>query len=492
MAAVAPLLGGCDSDHPASPSKGSSQGPSQGSAEGAARGSSPRIAIVGAGLAGLTCAYELSRNRVPATVYEANPDRFGGRCWTSRGWANGQTAEHGGEFIDTVHHSIRGLSTELGLVLDDLDDVPATRPPARDRYFLLGEVRSGSEVYAGYGRLRARADADARRIGSVRYDAAGKAARALDEMTAEQWLDDVLGHDHPLLRAATVQYLAEEYGLDPSELSAITMVTEYASGGLPSDERFHVRGGNDQLVTRLADRLPDGSVVRDAALARLTRLTDGSYRLGFTAGPDVSADVVVLAAPFASLRHADLDGAGLSDRKLACIRTLGMGTNAKLLLQLDHRLSHYGVTPRSRWSGEYYDARVDTWDSSALEPGGAGLLTVYSGGHVGASYPVAAPHGRAPAPVVDEALAEVDRAVPGLARGFAGRAWLDAWVDDPFTRGSYAAFGPGQVTRYWGFVGVAEGRVHFAGEHTSMRAQGFLDGAVSSGQRAAREVLAAL
>ena len=33
------------------------------------------------------------------------PDRLGGRCWTSRGWAHGQTAEHGGEFIDTVHHS---------------------------------------------------------------------------------------------------------------------------------------------------------------------------------------------------------------------------------------------------------------------------------------------------------------------------------------------------------------------------------------------------
>jgi monoamine oxidase len=65
-----------------------------------------------------------------------------------------------------------------------------------------------------------------------------------------------------------------------------------------------------------------------------------------------------------------------------------------------------------------------------------------------------------------------------------------ARVDDPFTRGSYAAFGPGQITRYWRFVGLAEGRVHFAGEHTSMWAQAFLDGAVSSGRRAAREVLA--
>jgi monoamine oxidase len=475
VAAVAPLIGACDSDHPTAPTAGSA----------------PRIAVVGAGLAGLTCAYELSRSGVDCTVYEANPDRIGGRCWTSRGWANGQTAEHGGEFIDTAQHSIRKLAAELGLVLDDLNAEPATRPSARDRYFLHGEVRSEAEVYAGYQRLRARADTDARRIGSYRYDQAGRAARALDEMTAEQWLDDVLGGDHPLLRAATWQYMAEEYGLDPSRLSAITMVMEYASGGLPSDERFHVRGGNDQLVTGLADRLPDGTVVRDAALARLTRLADRSYRLGFTSGPDVDADVVVLAAPFASLRHADLDGSGLSDRKLACIRSLGMGTNAKLLVQLDDRLDHYGVTPRSRWTGDYYDARVDTWDSSATEPGRTGLLTVYSGGHVGASYPTDEPHALAPRQVVDGTLLEVDRAVPGLARGYAGRAWLDSWVDDPFARGSYAAYRPGQITRYWGFVGLAEGRVHFAGEHTSMRAQGFLDGAVESGRRAAREVLAA-
>jgi len=479
-ATVGPLVAACDSEHPSDPSRRSN------------RGSLPRIAIVGAGLAGLTCAYELARSRVPSTVYEANPERIGGRCWTSRGWANGQTAEHGGEFIDTVHHSIRRLCAQLGLDLDDLDALPATRPPARDRYFLRGQVRSSGEVYAGYHRLRARADADARRIGSVRYDRAGRAARALDEMTAEQWLDDVLGHEHPLLRLATRQYMTEEYGLDPSRLSAVSMVTEYASGGLPSDERFHVRGGNDRIVTGLADRLPDGSVVRDASLSRLTRLEDDSYRLGFASGPDVDADVVVLAAPFASLRHADLDGSGLSDRKLDCIRSLGMGTNAKLLLQLDHRLDRYGATPRSRWSGDYYDARVDTWDSSATERGRSGLLTVYSGDHVGASYGAHRPHGHAPEHVVAGTLAEIDRAVPGLARGFAGQAWLDAWVDDPFTRGSYAAFGPGQVTRYWGFVGVAEGRVHFAGEHTSTRAQGFLDGAVASGQRAAREVLAAL
>src|SRR5262245_6167946 len=61
----------------------------------------PRIAIIGAGLAGLTCAYRLHQRGVAATVYKARHARVGGRCWTARGFAGGQTAEHGGEFIDS-------------------------------------------------------------------------------------------------------------------------------------------------------------------------------------------------------------------------------------------------------------------------------------------------------------------------------------------------------------------------------------------------------
>ena len=117
---------------------------------------------------------------------------------------------------------------------------------------------------------------------------------------------------------------------------------------------------------------------------------------------------------------------------------------------------------------------------------------MYSGGQVGASYGVRQPHGPAPRHVVDRTLAEITRAVPHLAHGYGGRAWVDSWVDDPYSHGSYAAYRPGQFTKWWGFVGKPEHRVHFAGEHTAMKALGFLDGAVESGHRAAREIRAAL
>src|SRR5262245_50280434 len=93
---------------------------------------SARVVVVGAGLAGLTCAYRLQRSDIIATVYEANT-RLGGRCWTRRGdFAEGQIAEHGGELIDQGHTRIRQLTQELGLPLDNL---LAAEPNSSELFF---------------------------------------------------------------------------------------------------------------------------------------------------------------------------------------------------------------------------------------------------------------------------------------------------------------------------------------------------------------------
>jgi monoamine oxidase len=450
----------------------------------------PRVVVVGAGLAGLTCAYRLHQQGVDAAVYEARPDRVGGRCWTAREFAEGQIGEHGGEFIDSDHTRMHALVRELGLRLEDRVAYAKRQKGDYARLYLDGALRHWDDVYADYGTLKRHLRTDAGRTGySGAY--ASDAAQAFDRTTARAWLDgNVPGGGGSLLGEAMREYLSEEFGLDAGRLSATNIFYLLEGNGSDidgSDERYHVHGGNDQVTQRLAERLPDGALRLDAPLEAMWRRDDGSYGLRFKGvRGDVAADRIVLAAPFTALRDVDLERAGLSPLKRECIDRLGMGTNSKVLMQFRHRPFHH-----HHWNGELTTDRpfLDTWDSSLTQPGRDGLLTVYSGGAIGAGYRTGRAHGPAPEPVVRHTLAALDRVVPGLSRDFNGRAWLDDWTRDPWVHGSYAAFLPGQTTRYSGVIARAEGGVHFAGEHTSVPYQGFLEGAVRSGERCEREVL---
>ena len=289
--------------------------------------------------------------------------------------------------------------------------------------------------------------------------------------------------------------MASEFGLDADRLSALNLFYEYVEATPGADERYHVSGGNDQIPAALADALPEGTINLDAPLEALFERADGSYGLRFGGSADeVVADQVVLAIPFTTLRRVDLAGAGLSAKKRRCIDELGMGTNAKVLMQFDRRPRDYGG-----WNGYMYndDPFLATWESTLGEPGRQSIITTYFGGRSGAGGLIA---DRAHAPTVERELRR-NRAsltqggrmgLDGLAAGFNGRAWTDHWVADPWARGSYAAFLPGQYTRYYGYVGKPEGAIHFAGEHTATDNQGYLEGAVESGERCAAEVRAAV
>ena len=314
------------------------------------------------------------------------------------------------------------------------------------------------------------------------------AARAFDRQDALSYLEaTVPGGADSLLGQSLQAYLSSEFGLDASDLAATSilyLLEGNAADEDGSDERFHVAGGNDQLVSGMADALPDGAVTMDAPLESLWRNDDGSYGMEIGGAGELEAERVVLALPFTTLREVDLDDAGLSPLKLEAIDELGMGTNSKVLLQFDRRPQHYG-----RWSGNLTtDTPFEyTWDTSVTQPGKAGLITAYSGART-APPTTSPPHGPAPDDIVADTLAALEPAAPGISKGFNGHAFLDEWASDPWSRGSYAAYEPGQTSRYAHEARRPEGGIHFAGEHTSYGFQGFLEGAVESGERAAAEV----
>jgi monoamine oxidase len=99
-------------------------------------------------------------------------------------------------------------------------------------------------------------------------------------------------------------------------------------------------------------------------------------------------------------------------------------------------------------------------------------------------------HGAAPAADIAWFLRQIEPVYPGTTSAYTGRAYEDHWALDPGVMGAYSYYRVGQASTYGPLAAATEGRIHFAGEHTSLTDQGFLEDAVATGERAARQVLA--
>jgi monoamine oxidase len=207
-----------------------------------------------------------------------------------------------------------------------------------------------------------------------------------------------------------------------------------------------------------------------------------------TAGNKVStvvADRVVLALPFSLLRQVDLSRANFPARKLTAISSLPMGTNSKLHLQFSRRLWYDLACNGATYADTGYQ---NTWEVTRGQAGTSGVLVDYTGGTVGNGFGPS----RTPAQYAQRFLGQVEPVLPGVSPLWNGRVALDYWPAYPWTRGSYSYWAVGQYTTIAGVEREPVRSCHFAGEHTSVDFQGYLNGAVESGQRAASEVLAAL
>jgi monoamine oxidase len=450
----------------------------------------PRVVIVGAGIAGLMAAYDLRRAGIVADVFEATP-RVGGRCWSERrAFADGQIAERGGELIDTEHEQLRALCAAFGLELDDL--TAAELPGSESIVTLADGPYRIADIDADFARLLPALERDARALGEdlPTWRKSTPAQRALDRMSASAWIESrVPGGLASRLGRLTANAYIEELGGDLYEISAVSVVDllrgsprDRFSPYQESDQRYHVRGGNDQVPRLLAASLDD-RIKTSHRLVALARRSDGRYRITFArdqALHDEVADRVIVAIPFTTLRQVDLDAAGFRPRKLRAIRELGMGRNAKLQLQFNGRLSQQqDANGETRVEGSFQTS----WEVTRAQPGTAGILNFYSGGSTATHAGEGEAEERA-----REALADLERALPGVTASWNGRAIRNAWERNPWSLGSYALFKPGQYTAFNGILHEPEGHVHFAGEQTSEEWQGYLNGAVESGQRAAREV----
>jgi monoamine oxidase len=433
------------------------------------------VLVAGAGLAGLAAAHDLVAMGASVTVVEAR-ERVGGRVWTIRdGFADRQHAEAGGDMIDSSHDEIRELADELGLKLSRIlrDGFGYVRPPPASNHPPSVVSRS---LMRGWARIGQHVGPLVRqyRLAERRWDS--PITLELARRSVAQWLDDERAD--PELRA-TATGLRGFFLADPEELSLLALVDQFAEDEPPgSGEMYRIAGGNDRLpaaiAARLADRIQLGTEL--VAVSVRGKSVQSTLKRGRTSAPWTS-DYLVLALPASVLRRVPITPA-LTGHQHTAIATLKYGRATKTLLQYSRRFWRARGRPRAFGSPLPYGA---IWEGNEDQAGPKGILTLLAGGTAS-----------------DQTQAMV--AKDGIARFAEGLLWLGAgpaqlgaarqivWESDPLARGGYAYFDPSFDPSLREWLAKPAGRLFFAGEHTSIRWQGYMNGAVESGRRAAAEI----
>jgi monoamine oxidase len=327
------------------------------------------------------------------------------------------------------------------------------------------------------------------------FEISTERGRELDKMSIVDWIEETFegGIESRIGQLLDVAYNIE-YGAECTEQSALNLLYLLAYSGQgqfrvfgPSNEKYHVVGGNDQITDRLAAKLP-GQITTGSELVAVRRNASGTFTLTFaqqSGTKTVTADKVVLALPFSILRSSvDLSKAGFEPLKLIAIREQGMGTNSKLHVQFSSRFWRPQGSNGETFTDTGYQ---NTWEVTRAQPGKSGILVDYTGGKIGASFGSGTPASRAA-----KFLGQLEPVLPGATKAWNGKAAIDFWPGYPWTKGSYSYWKVGQYQRFAGMEGRRQGNCLFAGEHTSIDFQGYLNGAVETGQRAAGEILADL
>jgi monoamine oxidase len=469
-----------------------------------------RIAIVGAGIGGLVTAMQLNDAGIDATIYESS-SRVGGRMHSERAyWNDGQHTEWCGAMIDSLHVNMHRLAKRFNLAL--LDTYAGHPPHGRDTNYLDGRfypmAGADREFAKIYPILQSQAGAF---DGTPTYDNATPKAREIDNVSMRDWIARYVpgGLASQMGRLIGEAY-RNEYGRETEELSAVNLVMQL--GGQRnyaqthrldvlgySDQRYILAAGSQTLPERIAASLPSGSVVFNRRLIALRRLPRGSYQLSFDADgrtEKVQADRVVLAIPFVVLRGVDYSGAGFSAAKTNAIQKLGYGYHTKLHLQFDGRAWMKRPPPPGPTTGQIWTTLPvqSALDFSLGQPGRDGLIEVFTGASEAMRDTPAVPYARIEdSPAVRRHVTaffnQLDRIWPGVSKTWNGKATFGNAQADPNVQASYSCWLVGQCTTIAGREAPPEGRVHFAGEHTSVENQGFMEGGAESGFRAAREIL---
>ena len=440
------------------------------------------VTIIGAGLAGLSAAYDLHNAGWQVTVLEAR-DRVGGRVYTLHNFSNGLVAEAGGEFIDKHHTRMLALVKEFNLSLGEVGSWQGQTDDWGAYEGKAGQSNNisvwGFDLGNEYDRIWTALAELAKQVPDPAHPEATPNAKELDKQSSADWLNAQAAH--PLARMAFADHIRSEYTCEPEHFSLLDLARNaamYYSAPNFHKSSYRVIGGNDQIPRSIASLLRD--VRLNAEVTSINKQPDGvsvTYKQG-NSFRTISSAFVILAIPLTTARLIEFNPP-LPSAHQHMVNEISYGAVTKVMIEYRRRF-----WKDKGWNGRMSTDQhiVQTWDATSHLEGEHGIITAYTGGGPGTKLSALSNEER-----TKLAVLVIEKIFPGSSDLIENTATI-AWMNEPFTRCSYMALAPGQVPAHWQTLFSPAGRLFFAGEHATIY-QGFMEGAVESGQRTAKIIM---
>ena len=445
-----------------------------------------RVIVVGAGLAGLAAAYELTRAGHEVLVIEAQ-ERVGGRIQTLRApFSDGLYAEAGGMRFPASHDLTMAYVRSFGLRTS-----PFTMGNPNCYVYMHGKRMRQWEFARDPGVLGF--EVHPQEQGLLPSQLWQRALAPIEERLAAEgasaWGAIMAEYDQDSLREflqakgwseGAIEMFGLFSGYSGRMNASFTDIIRPEIGG-SFDDLVEIDGGSDLLprafLPELAPRIRFGARMvaleqsQDCATVHLRTLANRE---------SVSGDYVIITTPLPALRHVEVL-TPFSRAKQQAIREVHYDASTKVLLQCRRRFweEDDGIVG----GGSVTDLAIRNlyYPDHHRETGRGVLLASYTWAEDAQRWDSLEPRDR-----IEQAIEDVSRIHPQILQEFEVGA-SKSWHDDPYAGGAFALFEPGQFTRLYEPMCAPEGRIHFAGEHASVYHR-WIQGAIESGLRAAMAV----